>query len=502
MTPLQILSILRRRAWIIVLAFISTLAGAGGIMLLVPPRYDAIATASIDPGQVDPVTGQSSAASAMVRIVQGNMVALAQSQRVATEVVKRLNLSRDPTMASAYTRSSSRGRMSVEEWIASEYLLKSVGAKFTEGTNVLSIKYKTRSPTQAALIANTFMAAFIDNAVELKTASAQQTARWFEPQMDKMQAELQVAREKLAKYQRENNVIAARDANDSENSQLVAVTNELSNARSQLVLLQSQTGNAAADARKNLSLLPDSPTLVAIKGNLATVNAEITKLRAEVGENNPKLLNLLATKRSLESQITTEVASRGKALQDQIVFLEKQRAEQLQRMISVQSRRDELNGLQREVDARQAQVDDATKVAGQARLQSRLSFANISILDNATPPGSAAFPKFLVVFALAIGAGLSLGVILALLAEAFDRRIRVSSDLEFAAGAPLLGTLLNVAPPRRRLASSATARLAARPAQALIGSSQEPRGWTPPSPEPKGWFGRKPSRKRRKAAWR
>ena len=68
-------------------------------------------------------------------------------------------------------------------------------------------------------------------------------------------------------------------------------------------LLQSQTGDAAATARKNLSLLPDSPTLVGIKGNLATVNAEITKLRAEVGENNPKLLNLLATKRSLESQI-------------------------------------------------------------------------------------------------------------------------------------------------------------------------------------------------------
>jgi len=109
-------------------------------------------------------------------------------------------------------------------------------------------------------------------------------------------------------------------------------------------------------------------------------------------------------------------------------------------------------GLQREVEkARQEQVDNATKVAGQARLQSRLSFANISVLDNATPPGSPAFPKLFVVMALAIGAGGALGVILALLAEAFDRRIRVASDLEYAAGAPLLGTLLNTLPPSRRL---------------------------------------------------
>ena len=96
--------------------------------------------------------------------------------------------------------------MSIEEWIASEFLLKSVEAKFAEGANVLSIKYKTRSPTQAALIANTFMSAFVDSAVELKTTAAQQTARWFEPQMDKMQAELKTAREKLAKFQRDNNL--------------------------------------------------------------------------------------------------------------------------------------------------------------------------------------------------------------------------------------------------------------------------------------------------------
>ncbi len=491
MSPAQILSILSRRVWIIALAFISTLVGAAGIMVLVPPRYDATATASIDPGQVDPVTGQSSG-SALVRMIQGNMVALAQSQRVATEVVKRLNLARDPAMASAYQSSKSRDRMSIEEWIASEFLLKGVEAKFAEGANVLSIKYKTRSPTQAAAIANTFMSAFVDSAVELKTSAAQQTARWFEPQMEKIQAELKVAREKLAKFQRENNLVAVKDGNDTEGSQLSAVTNELSNARSQLVLLQSQTGDASATAKKNLSLLPDSPTLVGIKGNLATVNAEIGKLRGEVGENNPKLLSALATKRSLESQIGSETTARSKALHEQIQFLEKSRADQLQRMIGVQSRRDELMGLQREVEARQEQVDAATKVAGQARLQSRLSFANISVLDNATPPGSAAFPKLFVVMALAVGAGGALGLILALLAEAFDRRIRVASDLEYAAGAPLLGTLLNTLPPSRRLSrATANARLGHQPAQALIGGASAP----------KRWFGRKPSRKQRKAAW-
>src|SRR6478672_8854804 len=98
MSPAQIISILYRRWWMIGLAFISTLLGAAGILLVVPPRYDATATVSIDPGQIDPVTGQPAASSTLLRILQGNLVALAQSQRVATDVVKRLNLARDPAL--------------------------------------------------------------------------------------------------------------------------------------------------------------------------------------------------------------------------------------------------------------------------------------------------------------------------------------------------------------------------------------------------------------------
>jgi succinoglycan biosynthesis transport protein ExoP len=478
MTPAQILSILWKRSWMIALAFLSTMVGAGGIMLIVPPRYDATATASADPGQLDPVTGQSGA-STMLRILQGNLVALAQSQRVATEVVKRLNLARDPRMASAYQSSTSHDRMSIEEWIASEYLLKNLEARFTEGSNILSIKYKTNSPTQAALIANTFLSVFLDAAVELKTSSAQQTARWLEPQMEKMQAELKVAREKLTAFQREANIVAGSGGSDSESSQLAAVTNELSTAKSQLLLLQSQTNSAdqSAAAKKGLALLPDSSTLVSIKSNLATVTAEIARLQGEVGENNPKLVNLRATRRSLEDQIRSEIAARDKALREQIQFLELARAEQLKRMISVQAQRDQLSGLQRDVETRQEQIDSAAKAAGSARLQSRLSFLNITTLDSAMPPGSAAFPKFIVVMALGVGAGLALGIIFALLAEALDRRIRVVSDLDFAASAPVLGTLLSLSPPRRFLGRL---RMGSNTGQGLgvIGTSRSREGRT------------------------
>jgi uncharacterized protein involved in exopolysaccharide biosynthesis len=49
MTPQQVVLILWRRGWVVVLTSLSTMIGAGGVMWLVPPRYDAAATASSIP---------------------------------------------------------------------------------------------------------------------------------------------------------------------------------------------------------------------------------------------------------------------------------------------------------------------------------------------------------------------------------------------------------------------------------------------------------------------
>ena len=74
-------------------------------------------------------------------------------------------------------------------------------------------------------------------------------------------------------------------------------------------------------------------------------------------------------------------------------------------------------------------------------MQSKLTFADIAVLDKATPPIAPTFPKPFVVIAVAIGAGLALGLLLALLAEATDRRICVPADLEFAVARPFLGMI-------------------------------------------------------------
>jgi uncharacterized protein involved in exopolysaccharide biosynthesis len=110
-------------------------------------------------------------------------------------------------------------------------------------------------------------------------------------------------------------------------------------------------------------------------------------------------------------------------------------------LIAVQAQRDHLTQLQREVGFRADELSNRQRVAEQAKLKSKLTFSDMTVLDKASPPVDPAFPKPFIVMPVGIAAGLGLGLVLALLAEAADRRVRFPIDLEYSTSAPFLGTL-------------------------------------------------------------
>ena len=447
MSLYQVLVILWRRGWIVVLTFLSAVVAASGVLLLVPGRYDAVATASIDPagGGSDQLMGSATGAAA-IGLMQGNLVQLVQSQRVAVDVVKRLNLTGNPRTQQAYRDSDSFGRESIDEWMAVG-LLKNLDAKFVNFTNVLSIKYKAADPNQAALVANAFLAATIDASIGMKAASADQTARWFAPQIESLRKELDEARSALEAFQARTNVVAPTTGADSETSTLMSITAELTNAKAGLSSLQSRLTSDATDLSTDPSD-PDLQLLASLKEKLSSAETNLEAAKNSLGANNPKMVSEGANIVAIRKQITDATNKMHQHLKDRIQLLESQVAsleaakEEAQKsLIAVQAQRNRLGELERDVGFRIEELNAQEKTAAQARLQSKLTFADISILDKAAPPIAPAFPKPIVVIPVGAGAGLALGLVLALLAEMTDRRIRLPVDLEFATNAPLLGVI-------------------------------------------------------------
>ncbi len=128
MSVSQVLVILWRRGWITALTFLSAMLVAAGVLLFVPGRYDAVATASIDTGNSNPITQTGGSSATMIGLMQGNLIQLVTSHRVALDVVRRLNLTADPRVQAQYRKSGSFGRESIDDWYA-ESLVRGVDAE-------------------------------------------------------------------------------------------------------------------------------------------------------------------------------------------------------------------------------------------------------------------------------------------------------------------------------------------------------------------------------------
>jgi polysaccharide biosynthesis transport protein len=447
-----VLLVLLRRIRIVGVTFLATLFGAALVLLLLPARYDGIATASIDPSIADPVSGMTTSAPGSIMILQGNLVALAKSNQVALGVVNRLQLDAAPRTQADYQSSSDSGLVGIKQWVANQ-LIDHVNLSFAAGSNVMTLTYKGSAPEQAASFANAFMSSFIDAAIAMKGSASQKAAAWYAPQMDKIRSDLADAREKLARFQSESKLLTALTA-DSENDQLIAVTADLTRAKGELVALQTQFNSPAPTAAtSNDAQTIDLQTFAALRSNLSNIDADIAKTQLETGANNPKLLEKLALRTSLQKQMQAAIDDYRKKLADRIATqtervatLQKAYAERLDNMVNIQGQREQLVSLTRQVVFFQEELERLQRAASQARLQSQLSFSNITMIDTATPPMSVAFPKPIIVIPLSILAGLSLGCLFALVAEALDRRLRVADDLQFVTHAPLLGVMTNVHP--------------------------------------------------------
>ena len=374
MSVSQILVILLRRAWIVVLTLLTTVIVAGGVLLFVPGRYDAVATASIDPGNIDPISDMSSGLAA-IGLIQGNILALVSSQRVAVDVVKRLNLTDNPAVQQNFRKSPSFGRESIEEWMAAG-LVRNVDPKFTMGTNVLAIRYKSGDPNQAALIANAFLAATIDGSVAMKAAEADQTARWFAPQLDELRKELEDARAALQAFQTKTNMVAPSAAGgDRETSQYMAIAQELSSARAGLTALQSRLTSGSTDLSNDPSD-PDLQILAGLKEKLSTAEAEIAASKGVFGANNPKMVAQQANLATLRKQIgdatdkmRVHLKERIGTVQTQIASLEAEQDKAQKSLIEVQAQRDRLDQLQRDVTFRAEELNGRQRTAEQARVE-------------------------------------------------------------------------------------------------------------------------------------
>jgi len=445
MTFGQFLSILRARWLLALLVLVLTVVVTLVVSLLLPKQYRATASVVVD-FKPDPISAVMYGGLASPAFM-ATQVDIIQSERVAQRVVRNLKLNENPQIRQQW-QDETGGQGSIESWLGSVFS-RQMDVVPSRESSVISVSYKSQDPRFAAGLANAFVQAYIDTALELRVDPARLYSNFFDSRAKEARETLEKAQSRVSAFQKDKGIIASDERLDVENARL----NELS---SQLTALQAIAAESSSRQTQAQGLQGDrmqevlnNPVVSQLKAEISRGEARLQELNTRFGDAHPQVLEAKANLTELRSRLDGETRkvtggvsvtntinrSREAQLRSQ---LDLQRAKVLQ----MKAVRDEGLVLQRDVENAQRSYDVIQQRYTQTSLESQTTQSNINMLTQAVPPIEPASPRPVLNTLLALAVGALLAISTALLLELRDRRIRKVEDVVAALNLPVLGVML------------------------------------------------------------
>jgi chain length determinant protein EpsF len=443
MTFGQFLSILRAR-WIAALAVFMLVAfGTLGISLLLPKQYRAVASVVVDfkPDPVSALYGGVGSPGFM-----STQVDIIQSDRVAQRVVRNLKLNENPQVRQQW-QDETEGQGTIESWLGALFQ-RSMDVVPSRESSVIAVSYRAPDARFAASLANAFVQAYIDTALELRVDPARQYSSFFENRSRESRELLEAAQGRLSTFQKEKSIIASDERLDIENSRL----NELSSQLTQLQAISAESGSRQTQAQgaqgDRLQEVLNNGLVLGIKSDISRGEARLRELSTRYGDAHPMVqeakANLAELQSRLESETRKVVGSVGlsntinrQRVSDVQAALNAQR----EKVLMLKAVRDEGLVLQRDVENAQRAYDAVQQRFTQTSLEGQTTQSNVNMLTQAVAPITPASPRVVLNTVLGALAGLVLACAVALVLEMRDRRVRNIDDVVATLGLPVLVSL-------------------------------------------------------------
>lgn len=338
-------------------------------------------------------------------------------------------------------------RANMIDWLLDGLQVSNDGRSFT-----IFVTFVSQSPELSALVANAFATAYLDGQIELKEAAARDASDWLRRRLEQMRSELEASEAAVIQFQRNAGLMETKggtlDAQQvSElNSQLVLARSERLRAEAQAKTVRQLAGNGSVD----LSGLSDvaSPTILALRSELAQVNAKLDTYRDRGAFRHPEAIALDSQAASLNRQLATEIQRALKGIEADAAAARRKeadlegvlRAKEGQRGVTSQASV-RLNQLQREADANRTIYEEFLNRYKQTIEQESLATADGRLISRAEPPEMPFGPRRMPLIVLGFIVGSGIGTGLALLLERLNQSVRLSSEIEEMTGIPVVGVI-------------------------------------------------------------
>lgn len=415
MSIIQFLRIIWARWLLIAACTVFTFLGGLAVTIFVPPRYEAVAHVNMNVLKPDQVTGSVANLSNFGTYVQTQQE-LVKDYQVTAPVVDQLGWLSDPGRIAQYQSRSPTDTRDFRRWLAQQ-VSDRTRAGLGSGT-IFDITFSSTSPIEAKVGAETLRQSFVDYTLANRREEASRNARWYATQADVARQRAEEAQLATANFERANGIVMQGDKAGSQQ--------DTDSAR--LAALVNQAANAPAAALSAPVTISSTSRL-----QLAQIDAQLAQNGELLGPNHPQMQQLRAQRGLVASVVAQEQAAARAGPGNTAMIGEVSRALQQQKSVVIAQRDkiERLRQLQSEVDLRRDQYQKTAARAAELFLEAGVADSGMSPVGVVVTPTSPAFPNKPLILLGSLGLGGGLGLVLAVLIELLNRRVRGFEDLEF-----------------------------------------------------------------------
>ncbi len=412
--------VILRRRWKIIAATTALFTGLGMAYALVSkPNYIASTSILVDPRNRPSfqIEGTAQGAAYDVNIVD-SQIQVIQSDTVLSRAIAAEKLTENPE----FTRGNGTAAANV---LAN--LKEAVKVKRPDRTYVVEVQVRTKSAEVSARVANAIARAYITDAFDSKSETAQREGSWLDTHLLNLQNRLKEAEARVDAYKTDNKIIGVEGRLIGEqqlteiNRSLVEAQRKASEAKSLLDQVEELRKSGRLPDTTNEAL--KSGVIERLRGQLSEVLRLEANARSTLGPRHPAAAEvreqIVETRRQINEELTriaegarssyALARSNLTALEKQLDFLKRDTTGTNQRLLR-------LRELERAVDAQKAVFEKFLRDKEQI---ARLSVDTPAgrIIAPASLPTAAAFPSPKLIGLMAAVAGIFAGVGLALVVE-------------------------------------------------------------------------------------
>ena len=484
--------VLRKRRWVIigVLATIFSIVAIASLRMT--PVYEASGTIEINKPDAN-LNFQNSATFNVDYYDPTELeteIKVLQSDLLATQVVRELNLDRGPEISGQAPPSPSSINLAPDPLQSDPARASAAVGAFksnlrvalSPNTRIIEVHYRSADPQMAANVVNTLMQTYVENNYKARFESTMQASDWLTKQLVDLQMKVETDEEKLVRYQKEHEILGTDEKQNIIMSKLDELNKALTEAESDRMekealyrLVESGDPDAIAASASNVTQGPNAQSASALLDTLRSkqvdLKIQVADLSTQFGPSYPKLTQLNNQLKEVDGQIQLEMRKIAATLRGQYTtalqrenMLHDALEKQKQEANKLNESAIEYTMLKRDVDASRQLYEGLLEKLKEAGVAAGLKSNNFRIVDNARPPGGPIEPDIPRNLLFALVLGLASGVGLAFALEALDSSVRTTEQAQMVSGLASLGMIP---------LGSKSVREGSNPKRLVIASSKE-----------------------------